>query len=161
MTEEIHTTPQKEGESAATGKTPGVVIFVAVLHFLSAAFFAFSSLLCVLMMLFGSTWGMDHYVTEQVSRFSPANASFGLASFLAVALFFLLLFLAFFLTLAIGLLKGKKFAWYLQIAFSTLGLLSLSVAFLWAIPALPLGSILNIVILFFFFRPRIRQHFKV
>ena len=144
-------------------KKPGIVLFVAVLHFFSVAFFCFLSLFCVLAMLFGAAWGMDDYFTRQMSQFSPPNFSFGITLVFGAALFVFLCFVAFFLSMALGLLKGKKFAWYLQVAFSTLGLLSFPLGFIWApaIPVLPMGSVLNIVILIFFFRPRVRDYFQI
>ena len=142
-------------------KKPGIVIFVAVLHFFSVALFFFLSLFCVLAMLFGAAWGIDDYFTRQMPQFSPPNFSFGITLVFGTALFVFACFAAFFLSMALGLLKAKKFAWYLQVAFSTVGLLGLPLAFLWAVPLLPLGSILNIVILALFFRSRIRGYFKV
>ena len=144
-------------------KKPGIVIFVAVLHFFSVALFCFLSLFCVLAMLFGAAWGIDDYFTRQMSQFSPPNFSFGITLIFGTALFVFVCFGAFFLSMALGLLKGKKFAWYLQVAFSTLGLLSFPLGFFWAmaIPVLPMGSVLNIVILIFFFRPRVREYFQV
>ena len=161
MTEANNGSLPQETVTAAAQKKPGIVIFVAIIHFLSAAFFGFLSLTCVLAIAFGAALGTDNYLAQQVSRFSPPNASFGLTLVLAMALAALLCLTAFFLSLAIGLLKGKKFAWYLQVAFSTVGLLGLPLGFLWAIPILPLGTLLNIVILIFFFRSRIRGYFKV
>ena len=144
-------------------KKPGIVIFVAVLHFFTAAFFSFLSLTCVLAMLFGAAWGIDDYVTRQMSQFSAPNLSFGITLIFSAALFVFVGFAAFFMAVAFGLLKGKKFVWYIQVAFSTLGLLSLPMGFFWtlAIPVLPMGSILNIIILIFFFRPPAREFFKV
>ena len=163
MTETMNV-PPAEGGPAVTGKRPGMVIFVAILHFLTVAFFSFLSFICIAAMLFGAALGTDNYFTQQVSRFSPPNSSHGLTIVLGMALFVLLCFVAFFLTLAVGLLKGKKFAWYQQVAFSTFSLLAPPLAplfFLWALPVLPVGFILNIVILIFFFRPRLRGYFKV
>ena len=144
-------------------KKPGIVIFVAVLLFFTVAFFSFLALCCVLAMLFGAAWGIDEYVTRQMTQFSAPNFSFGITLIFGAALFVFVCFAAFFLTLALGLLKGKKFAWYLQVAFSTLGLLSLPMGFFWsmALPIIPMGSILNIVILIFFFRAPAREFFKV
>ena len=153
--------PDGRRAGASGGKKPGIVIFVAVLHFFATALFVSLSLFCLLAMGFGSAWGIDDYLARQVSQFSPPNYSYGLTILFGAALFVFVCFSAFFLTMAIGLLKAKKFAWYLQIAFSTLGLLSFPLGFLWSIAVLPLGSILNIVILVFFFRSRVREFFQV
>ncbi len=148
--------------SNEASKKPGIVIFVATLHFFSATLFLFLSLFCVLAMFFGAAWGIDDYFTRQMTQMVPAaNFSYGLTLIFGVALFVFLCFFSFFLVMGIGLLKGKKFAWYLQVAFSTLGLLSLPLGFLWSLFILPIGSIFNVVILFFFFRSRVRNYFKV
>ena len=160
MTETNNGTPLT-GVVATSAKRPGIVIFAAVLQFFSVVFFGFLSLGCLAAIALGSVMGMDNYFTQQASRFTPPNGSYGLTLFFAVGLFVLLCFVGFFLSLAIGLLKGKKFAWYFQIAFSTLSLLGLPLGVLWAVPFLPLGSLLNILILVLFFRPRVRAYFKV
>ena len=149
--------------SVEAPKKPGMVIFVAILHFFSSSIFAFLSLFCVLAMFFGAAWGIDDFFTKQVTQVAPAaNFSYGLTLIFGAALVVFLGFLTFFLTLGIGLLSGKKFAWYLQVAFSTLGLLSLPLGLLGAaFFVLPLGAIFNIVILVLFFQPRIRNYFKV
>ncbi len=148
--------------SSPVVKKPGIVIFVAILHFFSAAFFLFLSLFCVLALFFGAAWGIDDFFTRQVTHYAPsANFSYGLTFVFIAALTVFLCFLLFFLSIGIGLLKGKKFAWYLQVAFSTLGLLSLPLGFLWSMFVLPIGSIFNIVVLVFFFQARVRNYFKV
>jgi hypothetical protein len=146
----------------ALGKRPGIVIFVAILHFFSAALFLFLSLFCVLAMFFGAVWGIDDFFTRQMTQWAPgANFSYGLTLVFGMALFVFLCFFSFFMALGASLLKGKKFAWYLQVAFSTLGLLSLSFSFLWSAFVLPIGSIFNIIILIFFFQPRVRGYFRI
>ena len=148
--------------SMGTVKKPGIVIFVSIFHFFSAAFFLLLSLFCILAVFFGAAWGMDQYFTRQVAQVAPtANFSYGLTFIFGAALFVFLCFFSFFLTVGIGLLKGRKFAWYLQVACSTLGLLSLPLGFLWSLLILPIGAIFNIVILISFFRPRVRAYFKV
>ena len=149
--------------SIETPKKPGVVIFVAILHFFSGGLFVFLSLFCVLAMFFGAAWGIDDYFARQVTQVAPAaNFSYGLTLIFGAALVVFLGFLTFFLTLGIGLLKGKKFAWYLQVAFSTLGLLGLPMSFLGAaFFVLPAGAVFNIVVLVLFFRARVRNFFKV
>ena len=142
-------------------KKPGIVIFVAVLHGLSAALFLLLSLFCIVAMLFGAAWGIDDYFTKQMPQVAPPNFSYGLTVIFGAALFVFACFSAFFLAMAVGLLKAKKFAWYLQITASTLGLLSFPLGMLWSLAVLPLGALLNVVILVFFFQPRVREFFKV
>jgi hypothetical protein len=136
---------------------PGIVIFAAVTHFFGVALFGFLSLFCVLAMAFGAAWGVDQYFREQMSQ---ANLSYGMAVIFILALSVFLTFTAFFLVLALGLLKGKRYAWYMQVALSTLSLLSLPLGLMGAF-VMPLGAVLNIVILAMFFRPRVRGFFKV
>ena len=142
-------------------KRPGIVIFAAVLHFFKVALFGFLSLFCVFAMIFGTALGFDQYFREQMAHISPPNFSYGLTVIFGAALFVFLCFTVYFLSMAVGLLKGKKYAWYLQVALSTLGLLSFPLSFVWTMALLPLGTLLNIVILVFFFQPRVREFFKV
>ena len=143
-------------------KKPGIVIFVAILNFFSATFFSFLSLFCVLAVFFGAAWGIDDFFAHQVAQVAPrANFSYGLTFIFGAALIVFVSFLSFFLAMGIGLLKGKKFAWYLQVAFSTLGLLSLPLGLMASFFVLPIGAIFNIVVLIFFFQPSVRNYFKV
>ena len=149
--------------TAVNPKKPGIVIFVAILHFFSSALFLLLALFSLLAIFFGAAWGIDDYFSRQVTQMAPAaNFSYGLTIIFGAALAIFLGFFAFFVTLGIGLLKGKKFAWYLQVAFSIFGLLGLPLGLLSAaLFVLPLGAIFNIVVLVLFFQPRIRDHFKV
>ncbi len=134
-----------------SSKTPGIVIFVAVLNFLSSGLFLLFSFLSLVALAFGNVMGIYDFVTRQITQFTqPQNLTLGLnfvfGSFLVISL----TFLAFFLILGLGLLKGKKLAWYFQIAMSVIGLLGI-----------PFGTILNVIILIFFFQPSVRDYFKV
>ena len=144
---------------------PGIVILVAILQFFSSALFFLLSLLSGLAILFGASSGIDEYVTKQMSQVtSNPNFSYSLAILFGVLLVLFLLVALFFLMLGIGLLRGKKYAWYLQVlisVFSTLGLLSLPLSMMSGVFLLPVNSILNVVILVFFFQDRVRRHFKV
>jgi len=162
MTEVSAAVPPARGGSASGGKKPGIVIFIAILQFFSAALFFLIGLFSVLALVFGARWGIDDYVSKQVAQYSPtANFSFGVTVIFGAAAAIFLSLMVFFLTLGIGLLKGKKFAWYLQVAVSIFGLLTVPFAFLWNIFTLPLGAVLNVVILVFFFQTRVRDFFKV
>jgi hypothetical protein len=132
-------------------KTPGIVIFVAVLNFISTAFFLLLAVLAVMVLVFGNFVGIYDYMSSQVARYSPqikltlgVNIVMGLL--LAVSAFFCV----FHLVTGIGLLKGKKIFWYIQIALSVLGLLGF-----------PIATILNTIILVFFFQSATRDYFKV
>jgi hypothetical protein len=146
-------------------KKPGIVIFVAILQFFSSSLFFFLSLGSGLAILFGAAWGLDQYVTQQVSTYAPnPNFSYGLAVFFGVMSVLFLAISTFFLVVGIGLLNGRKYAWYLQIfmsVLSTLGLLSLPVSMVSGVFILPVNSLLHLAILILFFRDRVRSYFGV
>ena len=133
-------------------RTPGIVIFVAVLNFLSSILFFLFTALSLAVLVFGNIMGIYEFVQSRISHFytAPANFSLGVnvlfGIFLAVSVFFLF----FFVLVGIGLLRGKKIAWYFQVALSVMGLLGF-----------PFGTLLNVVILIFFFQSSVRDYFKV
>ena len=141
-------------ENNGTGqmsKTPGVVIFTAILNFISVASFLFMSSLALLAIIFGNIFGFADFVSQQISHYSSQpNFSYGLTFVFLVILLISLLFMLFFLLIGIGLLKGKTTAWYFQIAMSILGLLGF-----------PIFTILNAIILVSFFGAPVRNYFKV
>ncbi len=143
-------------------KKPEIVIFVAIVQFLSAAFFSLMALFSLLALIFGARWGIDDYVSKQVAHYSSSpNYSFGVTMIFGGALAGCLALMIFFLVLGIGLLKGQKFAWYLQVAVNIFGLLSMPLTFLMSFFMLPVSAILNMVTLAFFFQKRVRNFFKV
>ncbi len=147
---------------SGTPRKPGVVIFVAILNFFSVALFFALSAFMALAIVFGAAWGVDTYVSQQMSQYAPnPNFSYGLTWVFGLGAAVCLGIALFFLSIAVGLLAGKKYAWYLQVAMSTLSLLGLPLSLLTAAFVLPLGAVLNIVILVFFFQHRVRDHFKV
>ena len=142
MTEVIHNEPSK---------TPGIVIFVAVLNFISMAFFFFLSILSLVVLIFGNVMGIYDFITKQITTYRPqVNVSIGFNVFFILMLVFGIIFFLFYLVEGIGLLRGKKYAWYFQVTLSVLGLL-----------AFPIGTILNAVVLIFFFQSSIRGYFKI
>jgi len=142
MTEVIHNEPSK---------TPGIVIFVAVLNFISMAFFFFLSILSLVVLIFGNVMGIYDFITKQITTYRPqVNVSIGFNVFFILMLVFGIIFFVFYLVEGIGLLRGKKYAWYFQVTLSVLGLL-----------AFPIGTILNAVVLIFFFQSSIRGYFKI
>jgi hypothetical protein len=169
MSDESVTVPPARGGSlpdrqagASGGKKPGIVIFIAILQFFSSSLFFLLSLFSVLALVFGAAWGIDDYVSKQVAQHSPnPNFSYGVTVIFGIAASIFLALMVFFFCLGIGLLKGKKFAWYLQVAVSIFGLLMTPLTFLWNVFTLPIGAVLNVVILVFFFQPRVRDFFKV
>lgn len=136
---------------SSESRKPGIVIFVAVLNFLSAAMMSGLLFFSLLGLFFGNALSVMQAVSRQISEYAASvDWTFGVNLIFGFLLFFSLCFLAFFLWVGIGLLKGQKAAWYAQVALSILGLLSI-----------PFGTILNVVILIFFFRTRVRDYFKV
>ena len=147
---------------AGASRKPGIVIFVAILNFFSAVFLCLFSVFMVLAIVFGASWGVDQYVSQHMTRYaSNPNFSYGLTWVFGVAAAVSLAMGIYFLTIGAGLLNRKKFAWYLQVAMSILSLLGLPLTFVTGAFMLPLGAVLNIVILVFFFNRRIRDHFGV
>ncbi len=132
-------------------KIPGIVIFVAVLNFISMAFFFFLSTLSLVVLVFGNVMGIYDFITKQITTYRPqANLSIGFNVLFILMLVFGIIFFLFYLLVGLGLLKGKKYAWYFQVALSVLGLLGF-----------PIGTVINAVILIFFFQSSIRGYFKV
>ena len=141
---------------------PAVVILVAILNFFSTALFASLSVLSGLAIVFGATWGFDQYVSQQIQQYAPnPNFSYGLTLVFSLMAGVFLLLALYFLFIGVGLLRGSKIAWYLQVAMSTLGLLGLPLTFMASAFMLPLGVVLNIAILIFFFQNPVRSFFKV
>lgn len=136
------------GESS---KTPGIVIFVAILNFISMAFFLFLLVISLVVLIFGNVMGIYDFVTKQITALTPqANLTIGFNVFFVLLLIFSVIFLVFYLLIGLGLLKARKYAWYFQVALSVIALL-----------AFPFGTILNAVILIFFFQSNVRGYFKI
>ena len=136
---------------AETKKTPGIILFVAILNFLSAAAGFLVAILSLLAMVLGASAGIYEHITNQLAQAQPPiNLSFGMTFFFMLTLVLSAAFGAYFLLIGLGLLKKKRYAWYMQVAMSVLGLLGF-----------PVGTIINGVILAFFFRSSIRSHFNV
>ena len=135
-------------------KRPGIVLFVAVLNFIGAFFAVCWLLLCAAALFFGSALGVYQAVMDRVSHAMPAVSTANFNAGISLLFGFFLVLFSLIAVLAVGvgvsLLKGKKFAWYLQVAFSVLGLFGF-----------PIGTILNAVILIFFFQSPVRGYFKV
>lgn len=137
--------------SETSPKTPGVVIFMAILNFLSVSFLGILSVISVIALIFGNVMGLYDFVSSQMNQYMPApNYSYGLTFIFGMALAVCLSFVLFFVLLGIGLLKGKKVAWYTQIVLLVLGLFGF-----------PFWTILNGILLFLFFRQSTRDFFKV
>ena len=141
----------ENNSNAAAVKAPGIVIFTAVLNFISVASFLIVAALSGLAIVFGNILGFADFVSKQISHYSSEPSfSYGLTFVFLTILLVCLLFVAYFLFIGIGLLKGKTIAWYFQIAMSILGLLGF-----------PIFTILNAVILVTFFGAPVRKYFNV
>ncbi len=126
-------------------KKPGVVIFAMILNFFSAAFWLVASMFLLLVGNAGmSTIAQDKNLGRVATIF--------MASTYFIYTFFVLLIL-FHIFLGIGLLMGKKLAWYFQVISCVTGI----VTFFWLPPSL----IISIVILIFFFMSNVRSYFKI
>lgn len=151
-----------ELENGVKTSKPWIIILVAILNFFSSATFFVLAAASALAIVFGAAWGVEAYASQQMARFaSSPNFTYGLTIFFAVAAAMFFALALFFLTIGVGLLGGKKFAWYLQIAMSTLGLLGLPLSLAASVFVLPLGAVLNIVILVMFFQNPARRYFRV
>ena len=149
------------GVEISVRKKPGIVIFVAVINFFWAAFFLMLSVFFALAIVFGAAWGVDGYVSHQMAQYSASpNFSYGLAIVLGVVSAFFFVLALFFLTLGVGLVRGKAYAWYMQVAMSTLGLLGLPLS-VTGLLVLPLGAVINIAILIIFFQNPVRNYFRI
>ena len=132
-------------------KTPAPVIIVAIMNFISVSFLATLSLISLIVLIFGNVMGIYDVVSRQINHFAPTpNYTYGITFIFGILLAACLCFVLFFVLLGAGLLKGKKAAWYTQIALAVFGLF-----------AFPFGTILNAVIIFLFFRQPVRDFFKV
>ena len=132
-------------------RVPGPVIFVAIMNFISTSFLGIVSLICLAGLIFGNIMGLYDFVSHQMTSYSAApNFSYGVTFILGLIFAVSFGFVMFFVLLGIGLLKAKRMAWYVQVALCVIGLF-----------AFPLGTALNTLILFLFFRQPVRVFFKV
>ncbi len=146
---------------AGSRTRPGFVIFVAVVNFFWAALFFMLCLFMALAIVFGVVWGMDRVVSQMMAQYSSTpNFSYGLAIFFGVASSLFFVVACSFLAVGIGLVRGKAYAWYLQVAMSTLGLLGLPLS-VTGLLVLPLGAVFNIAILILFFQNSVRSYFRI
>ena len=128
-----------------------MVIFVAILNFITAAFGVLIMGIALIGVIFGNIVGIAEYLSRQMTEYSQSvNLSVGIS-----VLFWTLLLLGALVAVSsvivgLALLKGRRWAWYVQIASSVLGLLGF-----------PYWTVLNGLILLFFFGRPIREYFKV
>ncbi len=132
-------------------RKPGIVIFVAILNFISSVFWFLGVLLGAFFLAFGQAVDLFQRTVTQINQtFTSAGVTMGMTVVSAVVLVTCLVFSIFHLFVAVGLLGGRRLAWYFQLVSCTFGLLFL-----------PYGTILSAVILIFFFQSSVRDYFKV
>ncbi len=130
---------------------PGVVIFVAILNFISAFWWFLGVMGCLAIVLFGSSVAIFSRAVNQVSTtLSDRGLAIGVTAVFFIALVLAALFFAFHLVIGLGLLKAKKYGWYAAVTSAVLGLVFV-----------PWGTILSILILVLFFQRNVREFFKV
>ena len=135
-----------ENPISDTVRIPGMVIFSAVLNFISSGFGFLMMAIGGIGLLFGSLTGIAEFFQRQMSAYSQTmnmgelNLSAGI-SLIFIVLFILgLLIAAASLIVGLALLKGKRWAWYAQVITSVIGLLGF-----------PFWTVLNGIILYIFF----------
>lgn len=138
-----------EENTAIKPRVPGIVIFTAILNFVTASMFSFVTLLCVLVVAFGNIMGLYERVSQEFSQYT-STAQIGVTFLFGISAAISFFIAVFFIAIGVGLLKGKKIAWFFQLALSVMGLL-----------AFPFGTVLNGIILVFFFQQPVRDYFKV
>ncbi len=130
---------------------PGIVLFVAVLNFLTGAASLFASFVMTMALALGNLVGLRQYAADRAVTVAPQidwaivlNLTFGFfaATAFVVGVAYILL--------GVGQLRGRSSSWYFQIAMSVVGLLFV-----------PIGTVINTFILVFFFQPPTRTYFGV
>ena len=141
MTESVNESPKK----------PGIVIFVSILNFFSAALWFLGAGFFIMAIIFGNAVSFYQKITSQLQeRLVTQNLSIGLNAVLLFFLVFSSCMAVYHLFLGIGLQRGKGFAWYIQIVTAIIGLI-----------LIPYGTIISLVMLIFFFQANVRNYFKV
>jgi len=137
-------------ETAA--QRPGVVLFAAVLNFVSALLWLAGTVGAFLVLVLGMAASLSQAAASYIPPSLVANASsstvLAVVGILVIAM--TLSSAVSFLFLGIGLLKGSRLTWYLQAVLSVLGLFFF-----------PIGTALNALILVFFFQRRTRDFFGI
>jgi disulfide bond formation protein DsbB len=134
-----------------TQKTPTVVLVSAILNFISCAFFVLIGLIAGTVMVFGNAMGWYARITQVVNdQYPNVNLGIGLTFIITVVAVACVVSFLLTLLLGIGLLQGKKWAWFGQVASSIVGLIGF-----------PVSTVINIILLIFLFQPNTRNFFKV
>ena len=138
-------------ETVNGNEKPAVVIITAVLNFIGAAIAGLVLVASVVGLLYGAGAGIFSTITSRMSQLYPSiNASYGVSFLLGFLIAFSGAFTFFYAMLALSLLKGRKWAWYAQVCLSVMGLVGF-----------PIWTVVNGLILYYYFRPATRGYFKV
>lgn len=152
--------------SAESPRTPGMVIFAAILNFASAAAWAAGVVFSVLFLFVGNAIGIYQKFLAELKRvYVDVSAQVNWTSrqpvtdadyaalfnvFFVILSLFCLFFVLYHMVTGIGLLRARRYAWIMQLVTAVIGL-----AFL------PYGTVISVVILVTFFQRSIRDFFKI
>lgn len=137
-----------DATSTPVARKPGVVIFAAVINFITATLWIGLTILLALGMILGNAVGLLADAAGALSAQAAALTTVGGYAVLFTLLCLTMTMAACFVFVGIGLLRGSRIAWYLQIVFSVIGLLGF-----------PVHTILNACLLVLLFRPATREYF--
>lgn len=130
---------------------PAFIIIAAILNFIMCGWLFIAVMFSGFVLLFGNLFGLIEFLSSRLTQTYPQmHLSIGLNVFMTLFFAITFCFFIFFLWLGIGLLRGHKLAWYFQVGLSILGMIGF-----------PVGTVINVIILIFFFQPYIRNYFKV
>ena len=113
----------------SSNKTPGIVIFTAILNIFSCVAWLMGCLIAVVLLVAGNTGAFYEKVTSQMQQSFPGQTlpvALTWNVIFAVLLVGTLFFFLYHLILAIGLLKAKGVAWYFQVTTAVIGFLIIS-----------------------------------
>ena len=147
-------------------RTPGMVIFAAILNFASAAAWFAGVLFSVLFLFLGNAIEVYQKFLEELKRIyldvssrvswtvnQPVTDADYVALFnvfFGVLALFCLFFVIYHMVTGVGLLRARKTAWFMQLVAAVIG-----IAFI------PYGTVISVVIFVTFFQSSVRDFFKV
>lgn len=133
------------------GKTPGIGLFCAILNFIWAAMLFVGAFGTGLAIVVGSVAGFYNTIHDRMARMG-SDVVLTMSANALVGMLFMLCLLGglVFLMTGIGLVRGKRYAFFMQIVLSVLGLFGF-----------PIWTIINLAVIYAFFRPNVREFYKV
>jgi len=143
-----------------------MVIFAAILNFVSAAAWAAGALFSFLFLFLGNAIAVYQKLATELKRvyidvstriswtanqpITDADYAALFNTFFVVIALFCLFFVITHMVTGIGLLRARKYAWIMQLVTAVIGL-----------GFLPYGTVISVVILVTFFQRNIRDFFKI